>query len=146
MNRLFGLYPTKKAPTPRSEWSKDNSGDGFLFGLCISANGWKYLLQKEVLVGLHAHSMLVLAADLIEEPVQSVVVAFGILHQTVPEDVHLLQAQSWQKQRTVTILSLQTSYSHFDIVTKIFGWRYLPTMWWKSSFKHLLVLTWQKSI
>lgn len=94
MNRLFGLFPTKKAPTPCSESSKDIRGAGFLFGLCISANRWKYLLQKEVLVGLHAHSMLVLAADLIEEPVQSVVVAFGILHQTVPEDVHLLQAQS----------------------------------------------------
>lgn len=45
-------------------------------------------------VGLHAHSVLVLAADLIEEPVQSVVVTLGVLDQTVPQDVHLLQTQS----------------------------------------------------
>lgn len=45
-------------------------------------------------VGLHAHGVLVLAADLIEEPVQRVVIALGVLHQAVPQDVHLLQAQS----------------------------------------------------
>lgn len=49
-------------------------------------------------VGLHAHSVLVLAADLIEEPVQSVVVTLGVLHQAVPQDVHLLQTQSWETQ------------------------------------------------
>lgn len=52
-----------------------------------------YLLQEKVFVGLHAHCMLVLAADLIEEPVQCVVVALGVLHQAVPQDVHLLQTQ-----------------------------------------------------
>lgn len=45
-------------------------------------------------VGLHAHRVLVLAANLIEEPMKSIVVALCILHQAVPQDVHLLQTQS----------------------------------------------------
>lgn len=65
----------------------------FLFTVCVS---WLclYLLQEQMFVGLHAHRVLVLAADLIEEPVQSVVVTLGVLHQAVPQDVHLLQTQS----------------------------------------------------
>lgn len=53
-----------------------------------------YLLQEEMFVGLHAHSMLVFAADLVEEPVQRIIVTFSVLHQTVPQNVHLLQTQS----------------------------------------------------
>ena len=49
-----------------------------------------YLFQEEVFVGLHAHGVLVFAADLVEEPVQRVVVTLSVLHQAVPQDVHLL--------------------------------------------------------
>lgn len=54
----------------------------------------EYLLQKEVLVRLHAHGVLVLAANLIQEPVQRIIVTFSIFNQTVPQDVHLFQTQS----------------------------------------------------
>lgn len=54
-----------------------------------------HLLQEEVLVGLHAHCMLVFAADLVEEPMQCVIVTLRVLHQTMPQDVHLLQTQPW---------------------------------------------------
>lgn len=60
-----------------------------------------YLLQEEVLVGLHAHGVLVFAAHLVKEPVQRVVVALGVLHQAVPQDVHLLQTQSWGTRETL---------------------------------------------
>lgn len=65
-----------------------------------------YLLQEEVLVGLHAHGVLVFAAHLVEEPVQRVVVTLGVLHQAVPQDVHLLQTQSWETRETLDIISL----------------------------------------
>lgn len=46
-----------------------------------------------MLVGLHAHGVLVFAADLVKEPVQRVIVTLSVLHQAVPQDVHLLQTQ-----------------------------------------------------
>lgn len=88
--------------------------------------GWEaeelvYLLQKEMLVGLHAHRVLVFAADLIEEPVQSVIVALGVLHQTVPQDVHLLQTQSCHTsskhiQETLTLSEKLAFYFHSFLV------------------------------
>jgi len=61
--------------------------------MCCKLLSLVYLLQKQVFVCLHAHSVLILTADLIEKPVQRIIIAFSILHKTMPQYVHLLQTQ-----------------------------------------------------
>ena len=53
------------------------------------------LLNKNVLKCLKPHCMMVLALGLVEEPIEAVVRTFCVRGETVPQDVNLLQTESW---------------------------------------------------
>ena len=52
-----------------------------------------HFFQEQVFVGLHAHGVLIFTAHLIQKQVQRIIITHRVLHQTVPQDRHLLQPQ-----------------------------------------------------
>lgn len=64
-----------------------------------------YFFHEEMFEGLEGHGVVVLALRLVQEPAEQIVRHLGAVRQTVPQHVHLLQAQPC---KTLTLQSVTT--------------------------------------